>query len=117
AELAAGKILFLEDVGEQPYRIDRLVTQLHQSGALNHVAAIVLGTFTDCDDRVKQVRSHDGSLIPLRRTWPIDEAITEIFGNLNIPVATGLPIGHGGNTMPLPLGVRAKLSAEGTLTL
>jgi muramoyltetrapeptide carboxypeptidase len=117
AESVAGKILFLEDVDEPPYRIDRLVNQLKQSGSLDGVAAIVLGAFTDCDDRVKQVRSIDGQRVPVRRAWKIDEALAEIFGRLDVPVAMGLPVGHGGCATPLPLGVAAQLHSDGSLFL
>ena len=116
AEPAAAKMLFLEDVDEPPYRIDRLVTQLQQSGGLEDVAAIVLGAFSDCEDRVKRVRAASGEQVPLRRTWNIDEALLEIFGRLDVPVAKGLPVGHGGYAMPLPLGIPFRLSADGVLS-
>ena len=117
AESAAGKILFLEDIDEAPYRIDRLITQLRLSGRLAGVAAIVLGGFTDCDDRVSQVLSPDdpNQRIPLRRNFPIDEALQWIFGQLPIPVAAGLPVGHGPHSTPLPLGQTYRLNPDASL--
>ena len=99
AESAAGRILFLEDIDEPPYRIDRLLTQLRLGGRLDGVAAIVLGAFTDCADRVSQVMSaaDPQQRVPLRRSFSIDEALEWSFAQLGIPVAAGLPVGHGDN--------------------
>jgi muramoyltetrapeptide carboxypeptidase len=118
AESAAGKILFLEDVDETPYRIDRLITQLRLSGRLQGAAAIVLGGFIDCEDRVSQVLSADDpqKRVPLRRSFSIDEALQWSFGQLDIPVAAGLPVGHGTHSTPLPLGLRYRLTPDGLLT-
>jgi muramoyltetrapeptide carboxypeptidase len=119
AESAEGKILFLEDVDEAPYRIDRLLTQLRLGGRLKDVAAIVLGGFTDCDDRVSQVLSaHDPQKrVPLRRSFSIHEALRWTFGQLEIPVAAGLPVGHGSHSTPLLLGVKYRLDVGATLSL
>ena len=119
AESAGGRILFLEDVDEPPYRIDRMVTQLRSSGRLDGVAAIVLGGFTECEDRVSQVMSAEdpNRRVPLRRTFTIDEALEQSFGDLGLPVAAGLPVGHGANTTPLPLGVTYRLDRNGVLTI
>ncbi|HEX3359163.1 MAG TPA: LD-carboxypeptidase [Tepidisphaeraceae bacterium] len=133
---AHGKILFLEDVDERPYRIDRMLTQLVQSGGLDGVRAIILGDFTSCDDEsstclnpleagenVYQLLEgiEKRERIPLRKVYPLDEALREIFGTvgerLKIPVAVGLPVGHGPNYSPLPLGTRYRLSPQGTLQL
>jgi muramoyltetrapeptide carboxypeptidase len=117
AEPVAGRILFLEDIDEPPYRIDRLLTQLRLSGRLDGAAAIVLGAFTDCEDRVSQVLASVDSKerVPLRRSFTIEEALRESFGQLGIPVAAGLPVGHGKNATPLPLGERYELDGEGVL--
>lgn len=131
-----GKILFLEDVDERPYRIDRMLTQIIQSGGLDGVRAIILGDFTNCDDEsstclkplepcenVYQLLEAVGKRerIPLRKVYPLDEALREIFGTvgerLKIPVAVGLPVGHGPNYSPLPLGARYRLSPQGKLQL
>src|SRR3954470_17638679 len=110
---ANGKILFREDVDERPYRIDRMLTQIVQSGGLDGVRAIILGDFTSCDDEsstcLKPLEAGANAYqllegvekrerIPLRKVFPLDEALREIFGtlceHLKIPVAVGLPVGH-----------------------
>jgi muramoyltetrapeptide carboxypeptidase len=117
AELAKDKILFLEDIDEPPYRIDRMVTQLRQSGRLDGVAAIVLGGFADCEDRVSQVlvSADSQKRMPLRRSYSVDEALEISFGSLGIPVAMGLPVGHGAHSTPLPLGEKYRLDRAGVL--
>jgi muramoyltetrapeptide carboxypeptidase len=119
AESALEQILFLEDLDEPPYRIDRMVNQLRLSGRLDGVAAIVLGGFTDCEDRVSHVMSADNPdlRVPLRRSFSIDEALGQSFGSLGIPVAAGLPVGHGANTTPLQLGTKYRLKRDGVLTI
>jgi muramoyltetrapeptide carboxypeptidase len=132
----AGKILFLEDVGEKPYRIDRMMTQIVQSGALDKVAAVVLGDFTDCEDeadtclkppapgedpRVIFENSGERERVNLRKSYSLPEAMQEIFGTigsqLQIPIVKGLPVGHGPNYSPLPLGARYRLTVDGRLSL
>jgi muramoyltetrapeptide carboxypeptidase len=134
---ARRRILFFEDLSERPYRIDRMLTQVVQSGMLDGAAAIVLGDFTDCDDENNQclktpaddeswqrLRRGDWSSaerMPLRKVYSLDEALGEIFGTvgrrMGIPVAAGLPVGHGPNFSPLPLGARYELRPEGSLRL
>jgi muramoyltetrapeptide carboxypeptidase len=133
ASPANGKILFLEDIGEPPYRIDRMVTQLVQSGALDGAVAIILGDFTNCEDednkRLKPLESGEDprklleniesrEKISLRRVYTLDESLAEIFGSVGgRPVAVGLPVGHGPNFSPLPLGAKYRLSQNGELKL
>src|SRR6185436_10415367 len=91
---ASGKMLFLEDVDERPYRLDRMLTQLVQSGGLDGVRAIILGDFTNCDDEGSNVlKPLDASedprsllqgvekreRVPLRKLYPIDAALREVF--------------------------------------
>ena len=131
-----GSILFLEDVDEALYRIDRYALQLRLSGVLQGVRAIVLGEFTRCEDRVlqalpKQVASDSVSYPltesqlskwprePVRRLIPLASGLREIFGELGatlrIPVAMGLRAGHGGGRIPLELGGSYELTREGWL--
>jgi muramoyltetrapeptide carboxypeptidase len=114
-----GKILFFEDVGEPWYRIDRMVTQLRQSGAFDGARAIILGDFKDCRDEVHTVRRDPASdeKVPLRPFYEAREAIEQIFGAFPIPVAVGLPVGHGPNYAPLPLGAKYSLAPDGQLSL
>lgn len=98
------KILFLEDVGEKPYRVDRMLTQLIESIDLRHLAGIALGIFNDCE-------GPEGSPTVM-------SVCRERLGNLNIPVVYGMSFGHIRDQFTLPLGVRAELDAtNSTLTL
>jgi muramoyltetrapeptide carboxypeptidase len=99
-----GKILFTEDVGEKPYRIDRMFTQLKQSVDLRSAAAIALGIFSECD-------APDGSP-------SVVEVVKDQFAGLGIPVIYGLSFGHIRDQFTLPLGIKAELDAtNSTLTL
>jgi muramoyltetrapeptide carboxypeptidase len=90
-----GALLFLEDVGEAPYRVDRMLTQLRLSGALRGVAGILLGTFTRC------APGPDGTAV--------ESVLAERLGDLGVPVLGALPCGHGDDPRELPLGARARL--------
>jgi muramoyltetrapeptide carboxypeptidase len=92
-----GAILFLEDVGEKPYRIDRYLTQLRLAGALDRVAAVAVGQLTGCDDA--------GVLAA--------DVVREAVLSLGVPAVEGLPAGHEDANFALPLGARATLVAPG----
>lgn len=92
----AGFVLFLEDVAERPYRIDRMITQLRHAGILQRASAVVLGTFPRCDE--------PGGSPTIREVLPA--LLADIAG----PVVYGLPVGHvDGPALTLPLGVRARV--------
>jgi len=94
-----GRLLFLEDVNEKPYRIDRMLTQMRQAGALDNVAGVVFGEMNGCaaaEDEKVSVR----------------DVIAEAFADATYPVAFGLPSGHGAGTLTVPLGVHARLAGE-----
>lgn len=118
-----GKIIFLEDIDEPFYRIDRMMIQLEQAGAFNGAAAIVLGDFTNCRDENNTCRASHTSdqRKPLRKVFEQPEAFEQIFAPLarrvGVPLAQGLPVGHGPNFAPLPLGATYALSPKGTLKL
>jgi muramoyltetrapeptide carboxypeptidase len=114
-----GKILFLEDVDEAVYRIDRMMTQLSQSGAIDGAAAIVLGDFTRCNDENNQCLAAPGRTDkkPLRKVYEQPEAFKQIFGQFGVPVAFDLPVGHGSRYAPLPLGATYELTPGGKLRL
>lgn len=103
------KILFLEDIDESLYRLDRLVTQALSSGAWRGARALVLGEFTACQDRVPLVGGK-----PLRSIIPTARGLRAVFSRvgerLGIPVVTGLPVGHGPKHCPLPLGAEYELA-------
>lgn len=120
---AQGKILFFEDLGETWYRIDRMVTQLLNAGAFEGARAIVLGDFKDCNDENNLVRKDRDSneRIGLRPVYSQRQCMQETFGELaeklRIPLAHGLPVGHGPNFWPLPLGAHYRLERDGRLEL
>ncbi len=95
-----GHVLFLEDVGERPYRLDRMLTQLRLAGVLAKASAIVLGEFKDCDEPKGE---------------PSAKAVlSALLDDFNGPVVYGFPSGHtAGALVTLPLGVRARVIASG----
>jgi muramoyltetrapeptide carboxypeptidase len=94
-----GAILFLEDVGEDLYNIDRILAHLRLIGALQSLAGVLVGRFTQLDRA-----SRDGAL-------GFDEVLATYFEPLGIPVAYGVPVGHIEAQWTLPVGVRARLNA------
>jgi len=125
-------ILFLEDLSEKFYRIDRMMTHVEQSGLLDTCAAIVLGDFTDCADESQTCVAEgvnpqtfpnptQAPRQPLRRTYQLEEMLREVFTTLGerrgLPIAIGLPVGHGPNFAPLPVGARYQLGVDGVLHL
>ena len=98
-----GSILMVEEVGEAPYRIDRMLTQLLRSGWLEEAAAVAVGSFVDCGDP------------DVVRALLVDR-----LGSLGVPVLTDLAFGHDRPNLAFPLGVRADLVAgdrEGSLVV
>ena len=95
-------VLFLEDVGEHPYRIERLLTQLLHAGVLARQKAIVLGQFTN----FKPVPAHD-------KGFKLATVVDWLRGQLKVPVLTGLPFGHVPTKVLLPVGARVDLVTEG----
>ena len=101
------KILMLEDVGEEAFRIDRMLTQLKLAGKLDHVAGVVWGECEKC-------KSTPGVDVPLTER----EVVDRILGGLGVPVLAGLSFGHTDDQLTLPQGVMATLNATaGTLTI
>ncbi|MEU5096920.1 LD-carboxypeptidase [Streptomyces sp. NPDC020996] len=98
---ARGGLLLIEDVGEQPYRVDRMLTQLLRSGWLDGVTGVALGSWDGCG--------------------PYDElraVLADRLGGLGVPVAEEFGFGHCAGALTVPFGVRAELDADaGTLTL
>ncbi|MBY0505208.1 MAG: LD-carboxypeptidase [Bryobacteraceae bacterium] len=101
------KILLLEDVGEEAFRIDRMLTQLKLAGKLDRIAGVVWGECEKC-------KPTSGVEVPLTER----EVVDRILGGLGVPVLSGLTFGHTDNQLTLPQGVMATLdSTAGTLTL
>jgi muramoyltetrapeptide carboxypeptidase len=91
-------IVLLEDINEDAYRVDRLLTQLLRAGWFDGVVAVGLGSWLGCPGA--------------------EDVIAERLGPLGLPILAGLPIGHGARQRTIPLGAAAILDAEaGTLTL
>jgi muramoyltetrapeptide carboxypeptidase len=107
-------ILFLEDVGEPLYRVDRMLIQLRLAGLLDGIRGIALGEFVGLTDE-------EGGSGPASGSEPppgLVDLAAELLAPLGVPVVAGFPFGHGRENWTLPLGVRARLDAgAGTLTL
>jgi len=95
------KIVFLEDIGEKPYRIDRMLVQLLQGTNLAEAAAIVLGIFDDC-------RPSEGST----DYFTIHQVFEQLLKGLNIPLVYGYSFGHIDHQCSLPIGVKASLDTN-----
>jgi muramoyltetrapeptide carboxypeptidase len=92
-----GRVLFLEDINESPYRIDRMLTHLVHAGKLDKVAAVVLGAFHNCD--------RDG--VPGR----VLDVADEILGPLGIPIVSGFESGHLSGGAVVPMGALVRVDA------
>ena len=97
---ATGSVLFLEEIGEEPYRIDRMMTQLRNAGVISQCSAILTGQFTDC--------------VPKDQTKPsqtVDELLRETARLAARPFISNLTFGHGPQKMTLPIGLRVRVDA------
>jgi muramoyltetrapeptide carboxypeptidase len=92
---ARGGILLVEEEHEDPYRVDRMLTQLRRSGYLDGVAGIIGGTFTGCGEPAL-----------------IEEILTERLGDLGVPLVAWANIGHGGHQQAYPIGIAGELDAD-----
>lgn len=93
-------ILFVEDVTERPYRLDRVLTTLREGGHLDGVVGVVLGEFTQCEPGPDGVR--------------VEDVVAATLGPLGVPIAAGAPAGHGRVNRPIVLGAPARLSVGAT---
>ena len=91
-------ILALEDVGEAPYRVDRMLTQWRLMGAFSGVKGIALGRFS-------------GSNVP-PNSWTVEEVLRDRLGDLGIPIVSQLPFGHDGVNAILPVGMTVRLDSD-----
>jgi muramoyltetrapeptide carboxypeptidase len=94
-----GAILLLEDVGEAPYRIDRLLTHLRLAGVLARVAGVAVGDMVGCQP-------------PREGEQTVEEVLRDRLGDLGVPVVRGLPFGHGRTNLSMTLGAEAVLDAD-----
>jgi len=95
-----GGLLFLEDVGEHPYRLERMFCQLLDSGVLDQQAAVLLGSFSDY-----RLTDLDGG-------YDFSEVVRFVRSRTRTPVITGLPFGHAGQKFTLPHGARLGLATD-----
>ncbi len=95
-----GGVLFLEDVNEHPYRIERSLLQLQQAGVLDAQRAIVLGAFTDFRPS------------PLDRGYSLKTMVAQLRSVTRTPILTGLPFGHVPTKVTLPVGARVQLVVQ-----
>jgi len=93
-----GKLFFIEDVGEPPYRIERMLTHLKMAGKLDQLAGLVFGDFANCAGNGPR---------------GIKEIIAELFYHAAYPVVTGMRAGHGSENLALPFGVKMRLDGAG----
>jgi muramoyltetrapeptide carboxypeptidase len=101
-----GAILAFEDVGEAPYRIDRMLTQWRMMGALEKVRGIALGRFSQCDNVAKPP------------SFTVAEVLRDRLSDLGIPIVSDLPFGHDGENAALPVGAEVELDGDkGILTV
>ena len=95
-------ILFLEEVSEEPYKIDRMLTQLWLAGKFQHCKGIALGQFKNCE-----ATSRSG----FELSFSLQQVLESRIQSLGIPAIYGLPFGHVKSKMTLPLGVQAEINA------
>jgi muramoyltetrapeptide carboxypeptidase len=95
-----GRILFLEDVGEAPYRVDRMLSTMRLAGKFDHVAGVILGAFTAREDEPEW--DEDAT---------IDDVLRDYFADLGVPVVAHFPVGHVRYNTTLPVGAMAELDA------
>jgi len=100
ARLIKGGVLFLEDVNEHPYRIERGLLQLHQAGVLATQKAVVLGQFNAWKPS------------PLDRGFNMKTVVSHLRSVLSVPVLTGLPFGHVPTKVTLPIGRKVELLVQ-----
>lgn len=96
----SGKIVFIEDINEPPYKVDRMLTHLLNATDLKKAAGIALGIFARCEAR------------PDSRSLTLRETIFDRLSNLGIPVVYGLSFGHISHQFTLPMGIHAELNAD-----
>jgi muramoyltetrapeptide carboxypeptidase len=94
------KIVFIEEVGERPYRIDRMLTQLIQSTDFAKCKGIILGVFNDCEPK------------PEEFSFTLRETLQNNLQKLNIPILYGFPFGHVSDISTFPIGIEATINTE-----
>jgi muramoyltetrapeptide carboxypeptidase len=100
-----GSVLVLEDVGEQPYKIDRYLAHLKQAGIFDKINALILGEFLDCEDEDE-------------KSFTVEDLFDQYFSNVHFPVIQNFPYGHGNVKFSMPVGLTSSLNTVNkTLTV
>lgn len=94
------KILFLEEIGEEPYRVDRMLWQLKQRGVFEQIKGVVLGSFKDCEPEEPE------------KSFDLEQVFAQHFVKASFPVYQGAAFGHIGPKFTLPIGVLAEMDAD-----
>jgi muramoyltetrapeptide carboxypeptidase len=97
----AGALLFIEDIGEEPYRIDRMMTQLRHASVLSKVRGILAGQFTDCMPKD-----------PSEPSFSVEQILSEFAAFASKPFLSNLPFGHTAKKLTLPIGLRVKVDTD-----
>lgn len=106
----SGKIIFIEEVGEEPYRIDRMLTQLLQAEKFNNAAGIMMGIFRKCEVKKESDLT--------AKSFTLMEVLKDRFANLKMPVIYGMSFGHVKDKFTIPFGAYAEIDADNqTFTL
>jgi len=98
------KIIFIEEVGEESYRIDRMLTQLIESGKFKHASGIMMGIFKDCEVKEKNPS--------FEKSFTLMEVLKDKLSNLKIPVIYGMSFGHVNDKFTIPFGALAELNTS-----
>ena len=98
------KILLIEDVGESPYRVDRMLTQLLNSSSMQYARGIVFGVFNDCDIDPEDPES--------AKEFTLKQVLTERCAMLKMPVYYGMDTGHVADNATLPIGLKVEFDAD-----
>lgn len=100
----SNKIIFIEEVGEEPYRVDRMLTQLIQAGKFENAAGVMMGIFRKCEVKEESALTS--------KSYTLMEVLQDRLGNLKIPVVYGMSFGHVKDKFTIPFGALAELDAE-----
>lgn len=101
-----GAVLLIEEINEEPYRVDRTLTHLKNAGILDRISALLVGRMINCWPKSSR-----------KKHLPLEEILLELTSSNPIPIYTGLPYGHHHARITVPVGVRVEISETGGLFL
>jgi muramoyltetrapeptide carboxypeptidase len=100
----SNKIVFIEEIGEEPYRIDRMLTQLIQADKFKNASGVMMGIFTKCEPK-----ENDPSF---SKSFSLIEVLNDRFSGFRIPVIYGMSFGHVKDKFTIPLGALAEINTQ-----